>query len=414
MNSSPIYIGIDNKIREFLPRLESAAHLLNSGHTLILGQQWGLFENVRNLPPGIFLFKAANKIHSTIMAIAKASQHVVVAMDEEALMCADDACFAAGMDTASAKHINLFLAQSSKHRDAIKKIIPSLTIAIAGNPRGELKPSLGSYQRQIKEIKNNCSPYILFNTNFGYLNSSWGSKIRSINDQVRTVRAWYEGVLAWEKENIAMMRDVMDWCIENLDQTVAIRPHPAENLSFWTDLYGDRAAIIRGADPVPWMAAADLVVHSGCTTGLEAVLLDKPVLNLEPRPHPFVQTILREINATVDNAQSARTVISQFLKFGSGPIAGLDPEPALMAYFCETGGAENIALALGAFVKKTETYDFGAYKKHRRQPLYKNKCTITMQEMLKALRSAMKIVGKKTAVDIAELDDSLFIIKAKR
>ena len=413
MNSAPIYISIENKIREFIPRLESVAHLLNAGHTVVVGQQWGLFENVRRLPPGVFLFKKVNKMHSTIMAIAKASNHVVVAMDEDALMCSDDACFAAGMDPASAGHIDLFLAQSDKHRDAINKTIPSLTTAIAGNPQAERLTALGAYQRQIKEIENNCAPYILFVTNFKNLNSSWGSKIRSINDQVRTERAWDEGVLVWEKENIAMMRDVMDWCIENLDKTVAIRPHPAEDISFWVDLYGDRAAIIRGADPVPWMAAADLVIHSGCVTGLEAVLLDKPVLNLEPSPHPFLQTILKEINATVDNAQSARTVISQFLKFGSGPIAGFDPQPALEAYFCEPGGAENIALALGAFVKKTETYDFSAYKKHRRQPHYANKCTITMQEMLKALRSAMKIVGKKTAVDIAELDDSLFIIKRK-
>ena len=37
---------------------------------------------------------------------------------------------------------------------------------------------------------------------------------------------------------------------------------------------------------VPWLLAADVVIHNGCTTGLEAYLLERPVLCFQPITDP--------------------------------------------------------------------------------------------------------------------------------
>jgi surface carbohydrate biosynthesis protein len=66
--------------------------------------------------------------------------------------------------------------------------------------------------------------------------------------------------------------------------TVILRPHPSENLSFYQHAFASfkNVVVTRQGGVLPWIRAAELVVHSNCTTGIEAVLAGRPVLNLLP------------------------------------------------------------------------------------------------------------------------------------
>jgi hypothetical protein len=66
--------------------------------------------------------------------------------------------------------------------------------------------------------------------------------------------------------------------------TIVLRPHPSESLTFYKQAftYFKNVTVTRDDSVLPWIRAADLVVHSNCTTGIEAVLAERPVVNLLP------------------------------------------------------------------------------------------------------------------------------------
>jgi surface carbohydrate biosynthesis protein len=66
--------------------------------------------------------------------------------------------------------------------------------------------------------------------------------------------------------------------------TVVLRPHPSESLLFYQQAFASfpNVAVNRDDSVLPWIRAAELIVHSNCTTGIEGVLAERPVLNLLP------------------------------------------------------------------------------------------------------------------------------------
>jgi hypothetical protein len=66
---------------------------------------------------------------------------------------------------------------------------------------------------------------------------------------------------------------------------IVVRPHPVENRDTWRrwakpldiDVHGEGNAI-------EWMLAAEAVLHPGCTTAIEGLLLDRPVFSYVPEP----------------------------------------------------------------------------------------------------------------------------------
>ena len=69
-----------------------------------------------------------------------------------------------------------------------------------------------------------------------------------------------------------------------------IRPHPSEDATFYRQVFGHypNVKIIREGDVRPWIKACEGMIHNGCTTGVEAVLAGKRVINYVPGdPSPY-------------------------------------------------------------------------------------------------------------------------------
>jgi hypothetical protein len=73
------------------------------------------------------------------------------------------------------------------------------------------------------------------------------------------------------------------------DHRLVIRPHPSEDHGAWRALAAGHGNItITNENAVaPWLLAAEAVIHNGCTTGLEAYLLGRPVICYQPVTHPL-------------------------------------------------------------------------------------------------------------------------------
>ncbi len=295
-----VYLPIEIKTREWAVRCQLAKILQAKGFTVVIGQQWSLLANVKNIPPGVVLFKTMNAIQGAGMRDYKKAGFTVVAMDEEALLCADDACLRANVSDLAVSRCDVFLAQHEDHGRVMREM--GAETVVVGNPRVDLCRG-DTYKAEGDKIRAEYGPFILFNTNFGTVNSAWGglSGAASLAKQAGLLetleqRKAFGASIQWERENIATTIHLLNWAAEHAGKRVVIRPHPAEDLNEWKNLAGDKVTIIADTDPLPWMWAADLVVHTNSTTGLEAILMGKPVLNLETRPDPSCARLTSTLN----------------------------------------------------------------------------------------------------------------------
>ena len=71
-------------------------------------------------------------------------------------------------------------------------------------------------------------------------------------------------------------------------QKFVVRPHPLEDPETWRTHFQDVAnvAVRDGGSAIPWLSAARCVVHSACTTGIEAYILGRPVTEYYPAAIP--------------------------------------------------------------------------------------------------------------------------------
>ncbi len=433
------YLAMEIKQRELDSRVLIAAHLLKAGVAVVIGQQWALFANAKVLPPGVILFKTVNHIQAGLMAKCRSAGHLVAATDEEVLVCIEDRCFLEVFSPTAAENCDLFFAQSEFHREVVERAFPPLRgrTQTVGNARVDFLSSMRreSFAGEIQKITDAHAPYILFNTNYGQLNSIWNdsnhvvaiaAKAGLVNvDDPASVEE-YKAKWNWEQQNRDEMMKLLQSAIEEFpDKNIVLRPHPGEIADFWEDAVGgiERVRIIPRSNPHPWILGAELVVHTSCTTGLEAALMGKPVVNLAPVPHPTFGFVTDRVNPTFKTWQEAASAMKEFLTFGAGPLAEEQKQRAevLGGHFAmdDTEAGEKIARGLAALLQDygarfpvTEQPPLrgGAFRCLPRTDTVKDKFFLEAAELRERLQAALIKMEANIQVKVIAIDDSLFML----
>ena len=166
----------------------------------------------------------------------------------------------------------------------------SVPVHVFGNPRidmlrQELRPY---YQPDIQSLKQRYGKFVIINSNFGKLNHAVskyvvkpGGKDQSVGGTITPFmqKAWTHRMNVFES-----FKALVPYLSTQLpDHNIIVRPHPAENHQTWRDVaVGLRNVHVIHEGPVQnWMLAADAMVHNGCTTGIEAYLLDAPTISYQ-------------------------------------------------------------------------------------------------------------------------------------
>jgi hypothetical protein len=142
--------------------------------------------------------------------------------------------------------------------------------------------------------KTRLGEFVLFNTNTGIVHSAWGSLEEHENVMVRT--GWLDKEEPWtfdmHRRTVAL--DFINYDLtKNTIRTLAtadpalklvLRPHPAENTTAWLEEFIDlpNVEVIREGSHAAMILGSRLVLHTGCTTGVESMLLDHPTMSIRP------------------------------------------------------------------------------------------------------------------------------------
>ncbi|MBL8642614.1 MAG: hypothetical protein JNK21_01670 [Rhodospirillaceae bacterium] len=436
-----IYLPCEIKNREFDSRLMVAAHALHQGYTVVLGQQWAFARNTPTLPEGVMLVKTVNAIQAEFMEDLKATGHIVAGSDEEVLAMASADGFLLPVSPRAVKAADVFLANSAQHRDALLGAYPDLKdkITVTGNPRIDLmSPALRrKFQPEADAIRRKMGPFVLFNTNYGSTNSVWGdfkeaakiaiqAGLLDRNDPASVQR--YNDLLAFEQANMQALLDVMKSVAnDSTTHRAVIRPHPGEKVDFWQRFTAHaRITVVPRSHHIPWLMAADLVVHTCCTTGMEALALGTPAINVSPVPQNwwYGLYLMKHVNCCITDSAEAAQAVQTYLSSRSGPLADQegyykklgDWFPTLNTRDAAKRMADALIAALKARgahkpVKFTWALRGEAFKHDVRTDNQRDKFSVTPQEVVDGLKYFMTADKLERTFDLKQLDDSLFLLQ---
>ncbi|HEX2885045.1 surface carbohydrate biosynthesis protein [Vineibacter terrae] len=282
---TPVIIPSETQSREFDAKLLLACVLAERGYPSIVGSRNEIHMAIARLPRSIYVGKDVRHSSDRISRILKRLGHVIVALDEEGLVYYSRAAYsAARIAPPSFRATAALMAWGPDNALAWRESshYHGVPIHETGNPRVDMmRPELRPlFAAETEALRQRFGRFLLINTNFGNLNHFFpnlGSlKAPATPEPPPPGADWATG-LAHHRYGIfhAFLRFVPVLAARHPQTAIVIRPHPAENHETW--LAAARGAanvhVLHEGNVVPWLLAAEAVIHNGCTTGLETYVL---------------------------------------------------------------------------------------------------------------------------------------------
>jgi surface carbohydrate biosynthesis protein len=225
--------------------------------------------------------------------------HEVVAWDEEALVhLPPETFFSRRISPAGIKHVSHLFAWGQDNADLWRQypsLSPKTPIHTTGNPRGDmLRPEMrGFYAKEVKELRTSYGDFILINTNFNHVNAFYPHQNLFMPTESRgeaprfgkaargMSREFAEGLRAHKQALFDEFKKLIPALAGAFpDWTIVVRPHPTENQEAYCKIAAKckRVQVTNDGNVVPWLLAAKVLVHNGCTTGVEAYVMGVPAI----------------------------------------------------------------------------------------------------------------------------------------
>jgi len=293
-----LYLPIEFKKREFLSKLLLACVAAKNEFVVIIGTQSKLRKVWRKLPKGIYFHKdiLPARIEKKEFFDQIEYGNRFVALDEEGLLFdSEERYLKIRAHKATIDSLDFLFTWGKYHTDVLKKRYPDISRKLiqAGNPRIDLLRSefRDVFSDQKKLIKKQYGKIILINSSFiscEYIGGDDERKkkfndLKEINQEQAIIvyNTVYKQKEKLYKEFIKMIHELS---FSFKDYTIVIRPHPVESSRRWK--YDTRnfsnVDVVHGGNVIPYILASDMLIHNNCTTGIEAFLLEKPVITFAP------------------------------------------------------------------------------------------------------------------------------------
>ncbi len=284
-----IYIPIEILYRELSSRIYLSSIASQAGYRIYLGTKYGI-DNLlnqkmnNNNKEGIFFYKSSlfsNKKY--IDKIEKVCEHFVV-LDEELGPALKSPEFAINNRCIFDSRIKYFFVIGENIK---KKILNydrrfKKNIKVVGWPKFDVykKKKLKKIILESKQIKKKYGNFYLFSSNFGVLSKKGlKDKLSKIKDlkQFKNFEQKKKELQDNLKDFLKLKKDIKKYCLK---KKIIIRPHPSEYYhEDWYSLkrLNSKIDVIYQGESLPWILASDGLIHRGCTTSLDAYLLNKDI-----------------------------------------------------------------------------------------------------------------------------------------
>ncbi|MBK8769286.1 MAG: hypothetical protein IPM06_02520 [Rhizobiales bacterium] len=367
-------------VREFDSRLLIALMAVEKGMEVVMGQKWLMEKNIEAMPPGLWIFKTMTLRDSKRMKRCKAAGHLVASIDEEVPAMAEGSGDLLWVSKDAVEACDAIFCLGEEHAKSLRTKWPQIAdkLLLTGNPRWDyLRTELRSiYQKQGKEYYERYGPFILINTNSGETNSAKKSLDEIFRDYVKAGKIdpaskrdmeYWADYMAFEQANLDAISPLVRKLAKAFpEHKIIVRPHPAENPSTYRQQLDDvnSVHVVFEGSAAPWIAASDLLIHTYCTTGIEAFALSKDAICLSTGQSRMQSTLLSgRLNACGDGADDTvgraldlvrdkligtklratqLPIFERFFSSTSGPLSAEIIVSSVMKHLNRTGMATNV------------------------------------------------------------------------
>src|SRR5690606_24910043 len=132
----------------------------------------------------------------------------------------------------------------------------------------------GIYEKDAKKIQAEYGSFILINTRFSIYNSLRGKQL----NPSYPINIYFKNLYDSFIEMIKAL------CEKYPNVHFVIRPHPGESLESYRSALSTykNVHVVHEGNIIKWLMAASIIIHNGCTSSLEAFLLEKPIISYKP------------------------------------------------------------------------------------------------------------------------------------
>lgn len=287
-----LLIPVETLNREFDAKLLLALKAAGRGYRPIIGGRTLIHQQLPKLPASIYLAKGIRTGNRLMMSILDSLGHVIVALDEEALVRTSDEALHLMFDEETFNRPRLLYAWGRSNADVWRsyKGYRGTPILETGNPRVDLlRPELRSFfDEDVRALRERFGPYVMFSSNFALVNHFIPDHVRFrvAADASKERTAELKGGLRGHKQAIFdRFRTLIPALAEAIAPTsLVIRPHPSENAGIWKDIAATspNMHVVHEGPIAPWLMAASALVHNGCTSAVEASVVGTPAFAYQP------------------------------------------------------------------------------------------------------------------------------------
>jgi len=295
-----LLIPVENQVRELDPKLLLACIAAQRGFSSIIGSRRELEFRIDSYPKSVYLSKSMTGRSLFFFRIARKFDHQIVTWDEEALVhLPPETYYSRRLHPEAIKLVSHLFAWGQDNVELWQQyphLPEDMPIHNTGNPRNDmLRPEMHPfYEEEVQALRRQYGDFLLINTNFNHVNAfgpdmnlfqpvnkpgepaKFGRAARGMS------REYAQGL--WDHKHAVFKS--FQRLLPKLDQAfpdlnIIIRPHPTER----HDVYNDIAArcshvhVTNEGNVVPWILATRVVVHNGCTTGVEAFVMGVPAIS---------------------------------------------------------------------------------------------------------------------------------------
>lgn len=300
LNPSTLIIPVENQVRELDAKLLLACVAAERGFPVVFGSRTYVNAAMHHLPRGLFMAKGMTSVSQRMLKLIRSLGHEIVAWDEESLVrYASPEYYAWRYSEDSFEVIDQLFAWGDDDAEffATYPGYRGEPVHRTGNPRIDiLRPEVrGYFAPEVAELQKQYGEFILVNTNFSFVNNFLpalnliGRDEQGQRQIGRTGRGmsleFATGMAAHQQAIFDHFRDLLPRLAGWFPQhRIVLRPHPSENHDVWRQVLADcpQVDVVHHGNVVPWLMAAKVLLHNGCTTAVEASVLTTPAVSYMP------------------------------------------------------------------------------------------------------------------------------------
>ena len=296
----PLIIPVENQVRELDPKLLLACVAVRRGFSVIIGSHRDIDLRIASLPRSLYLNKSMTDRNLAMFRIMRNIGHEIVTWDEEALVhLPPDTYYSRRLSPVAIRYVSQLFAWGEDNADLWRRYphLPGeMPIHVTGNPRSDmLRPEFQQfYDEEVKKLRKSYGKFILVNTNFNHVNAFFPAQnlfkpARKSDEKpsfgkaaVGMSREYAEGLRDHKQAVFKTFKQLIPLLDREFsNHKIVVRPHPTENQAVYLDIarHCRRVTVTNEGNVVPWLMAAEAVIHNGCTTGVEAYMMRVPAVS---------------------------------------------------------------------------------------------------------------------------------------